>query len=67
MRLWRNTVKSTTSSRSSSEPLLIAAWLKANAKHMGNPQEMDMMYRASVVMEAMYYELQKSEADRGRS
>lgn len=67
MSLWRNTVKSTTSSQSSSEPLRIAAWLKANAKHMGNPQEMDMMYRASIVMEKMYYELQKSKADRGGS
>ena len=60
-------MKLTASSGSSSEPLLIAAWLRANAKHMGNPQEMDMMHRASVVMEAMYYELQKSQADRGGS
>lgn len=62
MSLWRNTVKLTASSGSSSEPLLIAAWLRANAKHMGDPQEVDRMLRAAVVMEKLYRELQKHQA-----
>jgi hypothetical protein len=50
-----------------SEPLRIAAWLRANAKHMGNPYEIDLMLRAAVVMEQMFNELQKYQAPRNPS
>jgi hypothetical protein len=46
----------------SDEPLHLAAWLRANAKHMKLPQEIDRMLRAAVVMEKLHNELQKQKA-----
>jgi len=48
----------------SDEPLHLAAWLRANAKHMASPQEIDRMLRAAVVMEKLHNELQKQKAAR---
>lgn len=31
----------------------LAAWLRANAKHMGSPFEVDQMLRAAVVMKKL--------------
>lgn len=39
------------------EVVRLAAWLQANAKHMGNPQEIDQMRRAALVMRLMSEEL----------
>ena len=39
------------------EAMRLAAWLQANAKHMGNPQEIDQMRRAALVMRLMSEEL----------
>ena len=47
------------------EAMRLAAWLQANAKHIGNPQEIDQMRRAALVMRLLsdeltrQYELQK--------
>jgi hypothetical protein len=46
----------------SDEPLFLAAWLKANAKHMKSPQEIDRMLRAAMVMEKLHNELSKQKA-----
>lgn len=40
----------------------IAAWLKANAKHMGNPWEVNQMLRASVVLKLLSEELARRDA-----
>ena len=39
------------------EAMRLAAWLQANAKHMGNPQEIDQMRRAALVMRLLSEEL----------
>ena len=44
------------------EAYRIAAWLKANAKHMGNPNEINMMLRAAVVMNLLANELARRDA-----
>jgi hypothetical protein len=50
------------------EAYRIAAWLRANAKHMGAPWEIEQMMRAAVVMNLLanevirLNELQKQEA-----
>ncbi len=44
------------------EALRIAAWLRANAKHMGNPFEVDQMLRASVIMKLLADELTRRDA-----
>ncbi len=41
------------------EAYRIAAWLKANAKHMGNPFEIDQMQRAAVVMNLLANEVNR--------
>lgn len=41
------------------EAYRIAAWLKANAKHMGNPFEIDQMMRAAVVMNLLANEVNR--------
>jgi len=54
------------------EAYRIAAWLKANAKHMGNPFEVDQMQRAAVIMNLLadevnrLNELQKQETPGSR-
>ena len=35
------------------EAYRLAAWLRANAKHMGSPFEIDQMLRAAMVMELL--------------
>lgn len=40
------------------EAYKLAAWLRANAKHMGSPFEIDQMLRSAMVMEKL--------ADRGK-
>jgi hypothetical protein len=35
------------------EAFRLAAWLRANAKHMGNPFEINQMLRAAVIMELL--------------
>ena len=44
------------------EAYRLAAWLQANAKHMGNWNEIDMMRRASVVMKLLADELARRDA-----
>lgn len=39
------------------EAYRIAAWLKANAKHMGAPWEIEQMHRAAVVMNLLANEV----------
>ena len=39
-----------------------AAWLKANAKHMGNPWEIEQMLRAAVIMKLLADELARRDA-----
>lgn len=41
------------------EAYRIAAWLKANAKHMGSPFEIDQMQRAAVVMNLLANEINR--------
>ena len=41
------------------EAYRIAAWLRANAKHMGNPFEIDQMYRAATVMNLLANEVNR--------
>ena len=41
------------------EAYRIAAWLKANAKHMGSPFEVDQMMRAAVVMNLLANEVNR--------
>lgn len=55
---WRKRVNN------SDEPLFLAAWLRANAKHMKSPQEIDRMLRAAMVMEKLHNELSKQKAAR---
>jgi hypothetical protein len=45
-----------------SEAVRISAWLKANAKHMGNPWEVDQMLRAAVVIKLLSEELARRDA-----
>jgi hypothetical protein len=44
------------------EALRLSAWLKANAKHMGSPWEIEQMLRASVVMKLLSEELARRDA-----
>jgi hypothetical protein len=44
------------------EALRLSAWLKANAKHMGSPWEIEQMLRASVVMKLLSEELSRKDA-----
>jgi hypothetical protein len=44
------------------EALRLSAWLKANAKHMGSPWEVEQMLRASVVMKLLSEELSRKDA-----
>lgn len=39
-----------------------AAWLKANAKHMANPWEIQQMLRAAVIMKLLADELARRDA-----
>lgn len=41
------------------EAYRIAAWLRANAKHMGNPFEVDQMQRAAVIMKLLADEVNR--------
>jgi hypothetical protein len=44
------------------EAYRIAAWLRANAKHMGAPWEIEQMMRASVIMKLLADELARRDA-----
>jgi hypothetical protein len=44
------------------EAYRLAAWLRANAKHMGNRVEIDTMLRAAVVMKLLADELARRDA-----
>ena len=40
----------------------LSAWLKANAKHMGTPWEIEQMLRAAVVMKLLADDLARRDA-----
>jgi hypothetical protein len=44
------------------EAYRLAAWLQANAKHMGNPTEIAMMRRSAIVMKLLADELERRDA-----
>ena len=44
------------------EAYRLSMWLKANAKHMGNPTEIDQMLRASVILKLLADELARRDA-----
>jgi hypothetical protein len=52
------------------EAYRLAAWLRANAKHMGSPFEIDQMLRSAMVMELLADKekpgVQKQKIIRGR-
>ena len=39
------------------EAMRLAAWLQANAKHMGNPEEIDQMRQAAMALRRLSEEL----------